>query len=342
MYTWPTPRIGGFVWSTPWPRRSQRWGTGEAGDSGDGGPVTEAMLRPWRVALDGAGNVYASEYWDHRIRRIDASTKVVATLAGTGRRGFGGDGGPAAEALLASPAGVALDSAGNAYVADSGNHRIRRIDAATGVITTVAGTGEQGYGGDGGPASEAMLAVPRGVALDTAGHVYVADSGNSRVRRVDASTGVITAFAGTGDPSSGWEGGPADQARLVAPRLLAVDGANSVFFSDSNRIWKLDPSGMAALLAGTGDEGFGGDGGPASEALLNRPQAVCADLAGNLYVADTWNHRIRRVNASTGVITTLAGTGDFGYGGDGATASRSPACIPGRGGGGFGGQRVCQ
>ena len=296
------------------------------GFSGDGGPASKARISATDVAIDAAGNVYVADTENHRVRRIDAAG-VITTLAGTGEHGFSGDGGPAAEARLHTPYGVATDAAGNVYLADSGNHRVRRIDAA-GVITTLAGTGRRGFSGDGGPAVEAQLRLPHGVAIDAAGNVYVADSSNNRVRRIDAA-GVITTLAGTGRRGFSGDGGPAAEARLEFPTDVAADAAGNVYVADlfNQRVRRIDAAGVITTLAGTGERGFSGDEGPASEAQLFRPWGVATDAAGNVYVSDSRNHRVRRIDPA-GLITTYAGTGRFESSGDGGPATEAGILFP--------------
>ena len=293
----------------------------------DGGPAVEAELyNPAGVAVDGAGNLYIADASNNGIRKVD-STGTITTIAGTGELGFSGDGGPAVEAELYDPAGVAVDSAGNLYIADSGNQRIRKIDS-TGTITTIAGTGELGFSGDGGPAVEAELRSPRGVAVDSAGNLYIADSRNRRIRKVD-STGTITTIAGTGEFGFSGDGGPAVEAELHSPHSVAVDSAGNVYITDSSdrRIRKVDSTGTITTIAGTGEFGFSGDGGPAVEAELYDPLGVAVDSAGNVYIADYRNRRIRKVD-STGTITTIAGTGEFGFSGDGGPAVEAELRSP--------------
>ena len=270
---------------------------------------------------------------------------VISTVAGAGSFGFGGDGGPAAAGQLRSPSGVAVDGAGNLYIADTDNHRIRKVDA-TGTITTIAGTGEPVVGlivwdvGDGGPATAAPLSSPGGVAVDGGGNVYIADTGRSRIRKVDAA-GVISTVAGSFLGGFGGDGGPAVEAALYYPEGVAVDGAGNLFIADSlnDRIRKVDAAGVISTVAGTGSFGFSGDGGPGVEAQLNDPADVTTDGAGNLYIADRYNDRIRKVD-SAGVISTVAGTGESlgGFSGDGGPATAALLSSPRGRGGGRGGQ----
>ncbi len=307
-------------------------GVGIAGTSRDGGAATSAPLAtPYGLATDALGNLLVVDTYMFRLRRIDAATGVISTLAGTGTYGSAGDGGPATEAQLASPRGVAVDPAGNLYIADGDNHRVRRIDAATGVITTIAGTGTLGDIGDGGPATDAQLRYPFGVAVDGLGNVFVVDRESHRLRRIDAVTGVITTVAGTGIAGDVGDGGAASNAQLDEPSGVAVDDAGNVYVADAlnSRIRRIDGvTGDIATVAGTGTAGFSGDGGPAASAQLRRPRGLTLTATGDLLVADSDNQRIRRVDAVTGVISTVAGSGAFAYGGDGGPATSAQFRAP--------------
>ena len=305
-------------------------GTGGWGYSGDGGLATQAELRyPSAVTVDGAGNLYIADEGNHRVRKIEAVTGTISTIAGTGEWGYSGDGGPAIEAQLRYPSAVTVDGAGSFYIADSGNHRIRKVSAFTGTISTIAGTGEWGYSGDGGPAIEAQLGYPQAVAVDHVGNLYIADFHNNRIRKMDAATGTISTIAGTGEWGDRGDGGPATQAQLGYPEGVAVDGAGNLYISDSrnNRIRKVSAfTGTISTIAGTGEWGYSGDGGPATQAQLGYPEGVAVDGAGNLYIAD--GRRVRKVEATTGTISTIAGTGEWGYSGDGGPATQAQLRYP--------------
>lgn len=281
-------------------------GNGSIGYSDDGGLATAARLNyPLYLGLDGTGNLYFADSDNNRIRKVD-SNGVITTVAGTGSRGFSGDGGAATSAQLDIPAGVALDGSGNLYIADHDNHRIRKV-APNGIITTVAGTGSGGYSGDGGMATVAELFYPKGLAADKAGNLYIADSYNNRVRKVDTN-GIITTVAGNGGVGAGsggfsGDGGIATNAQLDYPNDVTVDVWGNLYIVDyvNHRIRKVDANGIITTVAGYGAVGYGsggyaGDGGAATSAHLNYPRGVAVDRAGNLYIADSGNHRIRKVN----------------------------------------------
>ena len=444
-------------------------GTGTSGFGGDGGMATSSLLRlPRGVAVDGSGNVYIADTQNDRVRKVDSSG-TISTIAGTGTYGFGGDGGSATSSLLRNPWGVAVDGSGNVYIADTNNHRVRKVDSS-GIISTIAGTGTSGFGGDGGAATSSLFRWPRGVAVDGSGNVYIADTGNARVRKVDSS-GTISTFAGGGTESGdggaatsarlnnpwevavdgsgvyiadnsdhrvrkvdssgiistilkdfgihrprgvavdgsanvyvtefsgvrkldvtndvstlagigrsygfGLDGVPATSSLLADPSGLAVDGSGNVYIAEygrygphrirrvdssgtistfagttgfypddrgaglavdgsgdvyiadtnNHRVRKVDSSGTITTFAGTGASGFGGDGGSATSSLLSFPRGVAVDGSGNVYIADTGNHRVRKVDSS-GTITTFAGTGASGFGGDGGSATSSLLSFP--------------
>ena len=293
--------------------------------AGDGGDATAAELDfPFSVAMDALENLFIADGFNHRIRRVDAVTGVISTVAGSGQLGFAGDNGPATAAQLNRPAGIAVDTSGNLFIADEFNHRIRRVDATTAIITTVAGTDEQGYSGDDGPATAAQLNRPRGITVDASGNLFIADFDNDRIRRVDTTTGIITTVAGTDERGFFGDNGPATAAQLNRPAGIAVNASGNLFIGDefNDRIRRVDAAtGVITTVAGTDEGGFSGDDAPATEAQLNRPVGVVVDASGNLFIADRENNRIRRVDAITGVITTEAGTDEVGFSGDDGPAT---------------------
>jgi sugar lactone lactonase YvrE len=278
---------------------------------GDGGLATQSPLfLPMGGAADATGNLYLCDSNNQRIRFVNAGTGIISTVAGDGNAGFGGDGGLAVNAQLNTPADVRLDGAGNFYIADSANHAIRMVNAATGIIWTIAGIGgESGYSGDGGLATVAHLAYPSGIAFDGNHTLYISDTGNNAIRKVDLTTGIITTVAGTGTAGYSGDGGPATSGQLNYPWGIALGGDGSVYVADlsNNRIRKVSPAGVITTVVGTGARGYGGDGGQATQAELNVPAGVLMDVAGNLYVADSGNQLVRKVSATTGVIETIAG-----------------------------------
>ncbi|MEZ4365468.1 MAG: hypothetical protein R2939_04160 [Kofleriaceae bacterium] len=307
-------------------------GLGSPGGRGDGGPATSAEVdRPQGVAVDGLGNVYIADRGNHRVRKVDAGTGRISTVAGTGVGGFGGDGGAAAAAQLQDPTGVALDGLGNVYIADSGNARVRKVTAATGVITTLAGSGVVGDTGDGGLAVAAQLKQPAGVAVAASGDVYIADYGAHRVRIVYADSGVIKGFAGTGVAGYAGDGAKASLARLRNPASVAL-GGDRLYIADAGnhrvRSVTLGASPQIDSFAGTDAFGYtdGDDGHPARTVSLYNPLGVAVAPSGTVIIADTLNQRIRRV--TDGVIHTLAGTGAFGDAPSGAAATSLALLYP--------------
>ena len=292
--------------------------------SGDGILATKASIfLPLDAVEDGAGNIYLSDSNNQRIRRVDGVTGLISTIAGNGSSGYSGDGGPATSAMLNSPSGLALDGAGNLYFSDSGNQIVRRIDAVSGVITTVAGVPQTvGYTGNGGRATSATLSAPEGLALDQAGDLYIADSANNVIRMVAAGTGTITTVAGTGSYGYNGDGGSATTEQLYTPWSVTVGADGSLYIADlaNNRIRKVSTGGTMTTVVGNGNAGFAGDGGSGQAAQLDNPAGVVLDPGGNIYVADSGNNRVRKVNGVTSIITTIAGNADESFGGDGGPA----------------------
>jgi sugar lactone lactonase YvrE len=330
---------------------------GSLASFGDGGLATEAGLYvPEAVAVDAEGNLFIGQSAVSRVRRVDARTGVITTVAGNGAIGFGGDDGLATEATLGGVAGLAVDSSGHLYISELVGQRVRQVNLATGMITTVAGNGIPGFSGDGGPATEAQLNFPRGIAVDD-NYLYIADSCNHRIRRVDKRTGAITTVAGNGatdgpdnacyrsvcnpnDPcrgSFGGDGGPATMASLWSPFDVAVDRQGNLFIADTLnfRIRLVDGTGRITTIAGDDACGDRGDNGSASRAQFTIPSAVAVDGMGNILIADVviqggGNNRIRRINRSgrNPTIATVAGTGGFGFSGDGGSATSATMRVP--------------
>ena len=304
---------------------------GGSGDLGDDGPATDATFssHPMRVTADRAGNLFVADAHHARIRKICVATGIIDTVAGCGIEGYSGDDGPAVHARLASPHGSAIDRHGNIYIADLKNDRTRRVDTSTGIITTVAGNGEHGYSGDDGPATQAKLASPIAVTCNDDGDLYIADHRNSRIRKVDAATGIITTVAGNGNQGFSGDGGPVTQAAISLPRDVALDADGTLYIADgaNNRIRKVVPDGTITTVAGNGRAEFSGDGGPAHKGSLSMPYSIALDSDGNLYIVDTGNYRVRKIDATTGIITTIAGNGLYGFSGDGGPAIHARLAV---------------
>lgn len=282
------------------------------------------------VATDIAGNIYIPDYNNNRIVKIDALTGIFITVAGTGTGGYNGDNIAATSAQLYGPMAVALDAAGNIYITDYSNNRIRKVNLSTGLISTVAGTGVYGYNGDNITATTAKITESTGIAIDNSGNIYFTDLGNSRIRKIDISTGLIHNIAGTGSQGYNGDGILAVTAQLNLPYGIAVDNTGNVFVADNenNRIRKIDAiSGFIYTVAGTGTGAYNNDGIPASSANIYHPISVSLDNSGNLFIADSWNNRIRKVNTS-GTISTVAGNGTSGFSGDGGFALSAQMSTP--------------
>ena len=303
-------------------------GNGTPGFSGDKGAATRASLsEPFGLAVDRAGNLYIADTSNHRIRKVDASG-IIVTVAGSEIAGFSGDGGLATSARLNAPTGVAVDRAGNLYIADTYNNRIRKVNTA-GIITTAAGNGEARFSGDNIVATGTSLFAPFGLAVDRAGDLYIADTSNQRIRKVSAA-GVITTVAGNGIEGFSGDGGAAVRASLDFPTGVVVDDAGNLLITDqsNHRIRKVNTAGIISTIAGNGSDNFSGDDAAATKASLNLPVGAAVDAVGNLYIADSSNHRIRTVN-SAGIIMTVAGNGIGGFSGDGGAAVSASLSSPG-------------
>jgi len=296
-------------------------GTGVAGLAADGELAgTAAINNPFGVLIGPDGQLYWADFASHRVMRLDLRTKRIAVIAGTGEKGHAGDGGPAAKALMNTPHEVRFDTAGNMFVAERDAHVVRHIDMKSGVISTVAGTGIRGYSGDGGPAAAAQLAQPHSIALDKDDNLYICDILNNRIRRRDPKTGIITTFAGTGEKGETPDQASLDGTPLLAPRSIDIgpDGTLYLVLREGNKAFTVDPARRTLKrLAGTGAMGYAGDGGPALAAQFRGPKGVALSPDGALYIADTENHVIRKIVLGSGIISTVAGTGERGDGPDG-------------------------
>jgi uncharacterized protein (TIGR03437 family) len=301
-------------------------GQGFAGFLGDTAQANVALLHsPQDVATGPSGVIYIADTGNAVIRKV-ATDGTISTVAGSGAVGLAGDGAAALKSALNSPYSVAVDSSGNIFIADYGNNRIRRVDNTSGNIGTIAGNENLGFAGDGGAATSAILHLPTGVAVDSSGNVYFADSLNNRIRKIAGSN--ISTVAGNGGFSSSGDGFPAASAQLNTPLGVAVDAAGNLYIADSlnNAIRKVSAGGAMSTFAGNSVPGSAGDGSAPTAAQLNGPQGVAVDAAGNVYVADTLNHKVRKI--SGGVIGTFAGSGTAGFSGDGGAAASATLNAP--------------
>jgi hypothetical protein len=316
-------------------------GNGTMGYTGDNGSPTSAELYyPSQVVVDAAGNIFIADALNNRVRKISITTGLITTVAGNGTHGYSGDNGPATSAALGYVEGIAVDAAGNIYIADTDNQRIRMVSSTNGNITTVAGNGTGGYSGDGGAAVNAQLANPSGVAVDGSGNLYIADQLNNVIREVSIANKQITTVAGNGTRGYSGDNGAATSAKLNLPFGVAVDAAGNLYIADTNnqRIRMVNTSGIITTVAGngygagTGSGGYSGDEGLAVNAELNNPESVSVDAAGNLYIGDQDNNRIRKVDAigslAYGNISTVAGNGVGGFSGDNGAATSAELNSP--------------
>ena len=295
------------------------------------GPALEAACQlPYACEFDPLGNMVVCMGRQHRIRRMDARAGIITLLAGTGEPGYAGDGGPARDALINQPYGLAIDANGDIYFAQRFDPAVRKIDSQTGIISTVAGTGEFGYSGDGGPGTEAKLREPNDLYLDGMGGLLIADIQDQRIRRVDLASGIITTLAGTGEKSRKGDCSPAAQASLMGPRAVCMDSQGNIYIAEreGNGVRKISADGILTTVGGRDSTfGYSGDGGDALLATWGAPKAIRCDLNDNIIVVDTENFAVRRIDAISGIVTTLAGghEGDYGDGGPAVEAGLSRA-----------------
>ena len=307
---------------------------GAFGSGGDGGAATSATLNsPFGVAVDASSNLYVADKSNYYVRVVSGSSGIITAYAGAGVSGSTGDGGAATSALLSSPSGLAVDVTGNLYISDGymGSNLVRVVTKSTGIIATVAGTGVAGSTGDGGASTSALLHGPLGVAVDASGNVYISDTENNRVRIATKSTGIITAVAGTGVAGTAGDGGPASSALLNRPHAIALDSYGNLYIADHDnhviRVVAID-TGIIIRYAGNGIWESSGDDGPATSAGLMGPSGVAVDAFSNVYIVDRDANRVRLVTASTGIITTIVGTGAEGTAGDGGPATSALLHMP--------------
>ena len=294
-------------------------GTGAAGyDPNVADALRTPITNPYGTIIGPDGALYFCEVDTGYVRRLDLQTARLTTIAGNGQKGYAGDGGPATAAAFTAPHEIRFDAARNLFVVERDAHVVRRIEAATATVSTLAGTGVAGFSGDGGPANKAQFRMPHSIAFDASGHLLVCDIGNSRVRAIDMKSSVITTFAGTGERRAAPDEGPLDGAPLNGPRSMDTDPAGNIYLvlREGNAVFRIDPRRRLQRIAGTGETGYAGDGGPALQAKFNGPKGI-AFGDNSLYIADTENHVIRRVDLSTNTIETVVGTGERGDGPDG-------------------------
>jgi len=287
---------------------------------GTGAPgfADNQVNNPYGMARGPDGGLYFCDLDNQRIRRLDLKTKKLTTVAGNGQKGYQGDGGPAKDASLNMPHEVRFDARGDLYIAERDNHVIRKVDMKTGTISTVAGTGAKGFSGDGGPGVKAQLNQPHSILFDRDGTLLICDIGNQRIRRLHLDSGIIETYAGTGEAAATPEGAPVHGTPLKGPRTLAMARNDDLYLAlrEGNAIIRIDAKTQTLhRVAGTGKAGYSGDGGPAVDATLGGPKGLAYD-GENLYLADTENHVIRRINLKTGIIVTVLGTGTRGDGPD--------------------------
>jgi hypothetical protein len=299
-------------------------GTGKPQNNGDQpSPKNTNIGDPFGVELASDNSLYICEVRNHRLWKLQGKNELTL-IAGNGTKGYSGDGGPATKAQLNEPYEVRLDTAGNVYFVEMQNQLVRKVNAKTGQISTVAGTGEKGFGGDGGPATKALFSSPHSIALDEQNNIYIADIANHRIRKVDAKTGIITTIAGNGEKLPPVDGQTAAGKPMIGPRALFITGDTLwIALREGHSVWRMSlQNGVLNHVAGTGKRGYGGDGGPAKDAMFDGPKGIALGSDNSIYIADTENQAIRKIDAKTGIITTIAGRGPQhkGYSGDGGLA----------------------
>ena len=308
-------------------------GTGKPENSGDAGPALSTNIGdPFGVEIGPDGALYICEVRNHRVWRLHLKTNIAKVVAGTGQKGYSGDGGPAIKAQLNEPYEIRFDKAGNMLFVEMQNQLVRRVDAKTGNISTVAGTGEKGFSGDGGPATKATFSSPHSIALDSNDNLYIADIANHRIRKVDAKTRLIETIAGNGEKQPPLAGQSAKGKPMIGPRALFIEGSTLwIALREGHSVWRMDLSGgPLEHIAGTGKRGFTGDGGQAKEATFDGPKGIALGADKCLYVVDTENHAIRKIDTATGLISTIAGSGpkQKGSSGDGGPATSATMDRP--------------
>jgi streptogramin lyase len=308
-------------------------GTGVPENNGDAGPALKMNVGdPFGVEIGPDGALYITEVRNHRVRRLDLKTGQLTTVAGNGTKGYSGDGGPATKAQLNEPYEVRFDRQGNMYFVEMQNHVIRCVEAQSGTIHTIAGTGQPGFSGDGGPAVKAQFTRPHSIALDHRGGLYVADIGNHRIRRIDLKTGTVASIAGNDQRRLPEDGQMAKDHPILGPRALFIQASTMwIALREGHSVWRLNlVTGRLQHVAGTGRKGYRGDGGPMTEATFNGPKGIVATAEGLVYVVDTENQCIRQLDPRHGDISTVAGSGPQhqGGGGDGGPATSAQLARP--------------
>lgn len=296
-------------------------GNGKPGYTGDGGPAAQSQINnPYGLVTGPDGALYVCDIDNHVIRRIDLKSGKISTVAGSGTKGYSGDGGPATKAQLNQPYEIRFDKKANMYFVEMPNHVVRMVDKKTGTIKTIAGTGQPGFGGDGGPGTKAQMRQPHSIQFDPQGRLLICDIGNHRVRRLDLKTGNIETWLGTGDRKPTPDGAPLAGTPVNGPRAIDLDPQGNLYLAlrEGNAVYKIDlKAGKYIHLAGNGEKGMAGDGGDARKAALNGPKGIAWSPDQSVYIADTEGHAIRRIDLKSGVITTIVGNGQRGDGPDG-------------------------